>query len=153
QTVYALPEASSHILSEVLHRDRDGGLWIGTFGAGLVHMHNGRTDIYRRSDGLSGDQVARMFEDREGNVWISTLSGLDRFHDYAVSRFSKDQGLSHAIVTSALAAKDGSVWFSTFDSLNRWSNGQFTVYREHQARGMSGLHEITGTGVPDHGLS
>ncbi|MBV8828836.1 MAG: hypothetical protein JO108_06365, partial [Acidobacteriaceae bacterium] len=31
--------------SNRLLRDRDGGLWIGTVERGLIHIHNGRTDI------------------------------------------------------------------------------------------------------------
>ena len=40
-----------------LLRDRDGGLWIGTNDRGLLHVHQGRTDLFARSDGLSGDSV------------------------------------------------------------------------------------------------
>ena len=39
----------------LLLRDRDGGLWIGTTRQGLVHVHQGRSDVFARSDGLSGD--------------------------------------------------------------------------------------------------
>jgi sugar lactone lactonase YvrE len=153
ETVYPFPATVRQFQAESLLRDRDGGLWIGTLGGGVVHVHQGKTDVFRQSDGLSSDDVGRLFEDREGNIWVTTANGLDRFHDVAVPTFSVNQGLSNANVTTALAAKDGSVWFSTFDSLNRWNNGQFTVYRERLGRAMAGVHEITGTGVPDHGLT
>jgi ligand-binding sensor domain-containing protein len=35
-----------------LLRDRNGGLWIGTAGGGLAHVHQGRTDVFASSDGL-----------------------------------------------------------------------------------------------------
>src|SRR5208283_673729 len=60
-----------------LFRDRDGGMWIGTLDRGLVHVHQGRTDRFALSDGLSGNIVYRFFEDREGNVWVATGDGLD----------------------------------------------------------------------------
>src|SRR5271166_3562081 len=50
--------------SNKLLRDRDGSLWIGTVERGLVHVHHGRTDVFSRSDGLSGDVVLSVFEDR-----------------------------------------------------------------------------------------
>jgi signal transduction histidine kinase/ligand-binding sensor domain-containing protein len=153
EMAYPFPENMRQFQAENLLRDREGGLWIGTLGGGVVHMRRGRTDVFRQSDGLSGDNVGRMFEDREGSIWVTTDDGLDRFRDVAVPTFSVHQGLSNARVTTALAAKGGSVWFSTFDSLNRWNNGQFTVYRERSGRAMAGVHEITGTGVPDHGLT
>jgi len=38
-----------------LLRDRDGGLWIGTEGLGIVHVMEGRADSFTRADGLSGN--------------------------------------------------------------------------------------------------
>ena len=77
-----------------LLRDRNGGLWIGTADAGLLHVHQGRTDVFTQPDGLSGDSVTSLFEDREGNIWVATIDGLDRFRDFAVPTISVKQGLS-----------------------------------------------------------
>jgi signal transduction histidine kinase/ligand-binding sensor domain-containing protein len=111
-------------------RDRNGGLWIGTNGQGLLHVHQGRTDVFAQPDGLSGGAVQSLFEGREGNIWVATVDGLDRFRDFAVSTISAKQGLSNDRVFSVLAARDGSVWFGTVDGLNRWKDGQITIYRK-----------------------
>jgi PAS domain S-box-containing protein len=108
-------------------RDRDGGLWIGTFDRGVVHVHQGITSVLSQADGLSGDDVLTIFEDREGNIWVSTAEGLDRFRDYAVATLTVKQGLSGAVVGSVLADKDGSVWIATYGGLNRWNHGQITI--------------------------
>ena len=84
--------------------------------------------MFAPSDGLSGENVYDLFEDREGNIWVATLNGLDRFRDFAVATFSVNQGLSNAIVGSVLAARDGSVWLGTLGGLNRWNNGQITRF-------------------------
>ena len=116
--------------SNKLLRDRDGGLWIGTRGRGLIHVHNGRTDVFTKSDGLSGDVSCSIFEDREGNIWVATVGGLDRFRELPVTTVSKKQGLSSDAALSVIAATDGSVWVATRDGLNRWKDGQFTVFRK-----------------------
>ena len=113
-----------------LLRDRDGGLWIATHGQSLLHVHQGRTDVFTQSDGLSGEWVTNLFEDREGDIWVATLDGLDRFRDFAVPTISTKQGLSNAVVLSVTAADDGSIWLGTIDGLNRWKDGQVTVYRK-----------------------
>ena len=41
-------------------------------GQGLLHVHQGRTDAFAQSDGLSGDYVSSLFEDREGSIWVAT---------------------------------------------------------------------------------
>jgi signal transduction histidine kinase len=86
--------------------------------------------VFGRSDGLSGDYIERLFEDREGNIWVATVDGLDRFRDFAIPKFSVKQGLSDASVVSVLAARDGSIWFGTRDGLNRWKDGKITIYRK-----------------------
>ena len=114
--------------SNRLLQDRDGGLWIGTVERGLIHVHHGRTDVFTRSNGLSGDVIFSLFEDREGNVWVATTGGLDRFRELPVATLSVKQGLSSDATQSVLAATDGSVWVGTHDGLTRWKNGQTTIF-------------------------
>jgi len=138
-------------------RDRNGGLWIGaSVDQGLMHVHDGRTDLFTRSDGMSGDAVTSLLEDREGNIWAATVDGLDRFREPAIPTISVEQGLSSRGLSSILAARDGSVWLGTSNGLNRWKNGQLTIYGKPRASGAakSRLHptstvrEITGSGLP-----
>ncbi|MGH8199131.1 MAG: two-component regulator propeller domain-containing protein [Steroidobacteraceae bacterium] len=115
--------------SNRLLQDRDGGLWIGTIERGLIHIHDGQTDTFTQSDGLSSDIILSLFEDREGSVWVSTTGGLDRFRELPVSTFSVRQGLPSDVTSAVLAAADGSVWIGTHDGLSRWQNGKVTAYR------------------------
>src|SRR5262249_14195853 len=96
----AVPRLAGQFDTAALLRDRDGGLWIGRQSGGLVHAHRGRTDVYAEADGLSGDNVTALFEDREGSIWAVTANGLDRFREFAVSTFSERQGLPHGGVRS-----------------------------------------------------
>jgi signal transduction histidine kinase/ligand-binding sensor domain-containing protein len=106
-----------------LLRDRDGGLWIGTVDQGLVHRHEGRQDVFTRIDGLSGDMVRNLFEDREGNIWVATLQGLDRFHNIAIPTITKRQGLPSDEVFAVLATSDNSVWVGTRFGLTQIDQG------------------------------
>src|SRR5262249_19762716 len=124
---YPLPGTAQLLDIRTLLRDRDGGLWIGTRDQGIVHVHHGKIDGFSRSLGLSGDSFLCMFEDREGNIWTSTVSGLDRFRDFAVATYSVDQGLPNADVFSVLATRDGSVWLSTRVALSRWNGGRISI--------------------------
>ena len=116
--------------SNKLLRDRDGGLWIGTHDRGLIHVHHGRTDVFTTADGLSGEIICSLFEDREGNVWVGTSRGLDRFRELPVTTLTLKQGLSSDFSRSVMAATDGSIWLATHDGLMRWSNGQITMFRK-----------------------
>jgi signal transduction histidine kinase/ligand-binding sensor domain-containing protein len=114
----------------VIGRDHDGGLWIGTQTQGLVHIHQGRTDVFGSAEGLSGDDVRKnsLFEDREGSIWVATANGLDRFRDFAATTLSVNQGLADSVAASVLADRDGSVWIGTYGGLNRWKNGRIFAF-------------------------
>src|SRR4030095_14332936 len=86
--------------------------------------------LFTPAQGLSGESVDALFEDREGNIWVATDDGLDRFRDFAVPTISIQQGLSSRGVSSILIARDGSLWVGASDGLNRWMNGQIKVYRK-----------------------
>jgi len=159
--VYPLPGAPAGFKAGRLLRDRDGGLWIGTVDRGLVHVHQGRTDVYTQANGLSGDFVTRLFEDREGNIWVATKNGLDRFRDLAVRTISANQGLSSAAPWSVLAARDGSVWLGSLDGLSQWKGGHVTTYRRpgdgsaqraQREAGSGAGREIFDSGLPDDGV-
>jgi signal transduction histidine kinase/ligand-binding sensor domain-containing protein len=131
---YSLQGASRQFRAHKTLRDRSGGLWIGTEVGGLVHMHQGRADTFLPTDGLSGNAVTALFEDREGSIWVCTGGGLDRFRDFAVGTFTVKQGLTNDLVGSVLADRNGSVWLGTYDGLNRWDHGQLTIPETGSAR-------------------
>ena len=150
ELVYPFPAARRGFRRLGMLRDRDGGLWVAPASRGIVHIHQGRTDVFSELDGLSGDDIYDLFEDREGDIWVATVNGLDRFRELPVVTYSRNQGLSGIPWGAVLAARDGSVWFGTLDGLNRLNQGQVTVYRRHRAR--ADVREIVGSGLPDEGV-
>ncbi|HJZ63221.1 MAG TPA: two-component regulator propeller domain-containing protein, partial [Candidatus Acidoferrum sp.] len=155
--LYLLPGIRRDIKSDKLFRDRQGSLWIGTFGGGLFHLHQGRTDAFSQADGLSGNDPWGVFEDREGTIWVVTDGGLDRFRDFTVPTFSVKQGLPSSVAWSVLAAKDGSIWIGSPNGLAHWKEKQFTIYQKPGARAVSGdlgqragtVRRITDSGLPN----
>ncbi len=128
-TPWQIPGAPKFPITRML-RDRDGALWIGTHGQGLLHVRQGRTDVFSRADGLSADEVLSVFEDREGNIWVTTYAGLDRFREFPVAIVSARQGLSGDSIYSVLGARDASVWLATPHGLDRWRKGQVTTFKK-----------------------
>jgi len=150
---YPLPDISNHFLAERMFRDGNDSLWIGTVDLGIVHVHQGRTDVFSKTDGLSGDRAHALFKDLEGSVWVSTTDGLDRFREPAVVTLTSKQGLSPAPVASILSDKDGSVWLATLDGLQRWDRGHVTIPPTGSAKRDGRLNEATPSSLfeDDHG--
>jgi len=57
---------------------RDGSLWAGTDGAGLLRYQHGVFRSYRTAQGLTNEFVRAVFESRDGVLWVGTDDGLFR---------------------------------------------------------------------------
>ncbi len=157
ETQHPYPAPARNVDGVVLLRDRDGGVWIGTSGAGVVHLHQGRADVLSEADGLSGNLVTSLFEDREGDVWVATLGGLDRFRNYAVATYAQHEGLGTAPGWGSVAAgRDGTIWMGTRDGLRMWSHGEVTIFGradDHKSPSTTvwlRVRYVADRGLPDH---
>ena len=108
--------------------DHDGNLWVGTDAKGLFRIHGDAVEHYGRTEGLSGDAVWALFEDREGIVWAGTTSGIDSFRNPAIATFSEVEGLG-SLPAGVLASRDGSIWVANGGSLDRIRNGTVSSIR------------------------
>ena len=117
------PVSGSKISVESMLRDREGSLWIGTKDNGLLHVHNGSVDTFTESDGLSSNVIQAIYEDREGNVWVVSPQGLDRFRELAVVTLGHRQGLSNEHATTVLASSTGAMWVGSQTGVDSFSRG------------------------------
>jgi len=98
--------------TQAMLTDREGSFWIGGRANGLIRRFKGRTARFTRADGLSGDVITGILEDREGNVWVATSTGLDRFRDVKVATLTPREGLAIEVAGAIAASRDGGLWFA-----------------------------------------
>lgn len=72
-------------------------LWLGTDGAGLLHLDGGQLHRWDRGDGLGSDACRSIFRDADGSIWVATTGGLSHLvpagNDYVVHTFREADGL------------------------------------------------------------
>jgi signal transduction histidine kinase/ligand-binding sensor domain-containing protein len=128
QPAIAQPGNAS-VVPKVTLRDHDGNVWLGTFGQGLLRLRHGRLERFTRREGLSSDMIYTLSEDREGDLWVGTARGIDRFRDPKVVHLSSADGLSSDLVTAVYAARQGGAWVGTYGSgLNHVTASHITQY-------------------------
>ena len=71
---------------------------------------------FDESDGLTSNMAVPLLEDREGNIWVGSNLGLNRFRTTPFVRESRVPASSR-MGYSLAAAPDGTVWIASEDSI------------------------------------
>jgi signal transduction histidine kinase/streptogramin lyase len=134
--------------TNVLFRDPEGALWIGTASDGVYRIFGDKTDHFFSADGLSSDSVERFFQDREGVLWVASTKGIDSFRDLPVVSYSIKEGLVSDSVSTILASHDGGVWIGGAEALGFLKQDKFSAIRTNH--GLPG-RDITTMSEDRHG--
>lgn len=119
-------------LSGAWLQDRDGFLWVGTFGGGLFRYDGTGLKRYSETSGdLIGSNVTALHQDTEGVIWIGTLSGI--------STYDKRTGEFSTIELFAEDSNKGVAGVWTFHD-----NGEGTLWIGTNGRGLIGYERSTG---------
>ena len=115
------PELTTNTVYELLV-DREGALWVGTSGAGLLRRKEGAFTAFTSRDGRSGfrgDVVRTLFESRDGTLWVGTDTGLYRRRGEAFVRLGSGEGLASEAVRALAEDREGRLWVGTVGGLFR----------------------------------
>jgi ligand-binding sensor domain-containing protein len=129
------------IISSVL-MDRAGNLWFAATGRG-VYRYDSRSFINLTiKDGLSGNNVSCIYEDKAGTLWFATGGGVCKYDGKTFSKFpipspdssSESKYLKkESSVCSILQDKKGNYWFLTLhNGVFRYDGKKFSNFLAHE---------------------
>jgi signal transduction histidine kinase/CheY-like chemotaxis protein/ligand-binding sensor domain-containing protein len=111
-----------------IHEDKHGVFWIATDGDGL-QLFDKKTKTFQRmvheegKNSISSNRVCNVFEDENGNMWITTMAGLN-FYDVEKKTFTvytTDNGLPNDVILGILEDAAGNLWLSTNRGISRYN--------------------------------
>jgi ligand-binding sensor domain-containing protein len=104
--------------------DRDGSLWLGTNGSGLLRLKDRTARIFTTADGLGGNTTMAVLTAHDGKLWVGNncggLAWLDGDH---FRSYSHADGLTNSCVYSLAADLNHDLWIGT------WGRGSFSLSR------------------------
>ncbi|PZR35897.1 sensor histidine kinase [Caulobacter segnis] len=110
--------------------DRDNSLWGARHPDGVFRIRPGQdgaaspeVESFSAKQGLTSDMAYRALEDREGNIWVATVGGLDRFRPAAIAP-EPVVPTSSPYGYGVFASKGGVVYIHDSDTLYRALPGQ-----------------------------
>lgn len=105
-------------------QDRDGVIWLGTYGAGIARLENDVLQAYREEEGFLDRRGWSIAEDREGGLWIGTRGGLAQLRDGAAVSYAAAEGFAGNIGRSVFEDRDGALYFGFEGGVSRFANGR-----------------------------
>lgn len=108
-------------------KDQRGDLWILGYRGLIRESPDGRISRYGAAQGLTDPlELQAMKEDKDGNLWVATNSGLARLEG---DRFRiLTSGPEQDGVRSLFEDRDGNLWVGTNRGLLRFRDDVFTVF-------------------------
>ena len=118
-----------------MHEGKNGLLWLATnHGLQVIDKKTDKVFTYKSNylipGSLSTDFVACVYEDRTGNLWVGTNSGVNKmssnakpFHIQQVLPNSSIIRPDENNIQAVLEDKNGTVWANTLKGLYRLTNG------------------------------
>jgi ligand-binding sensor domain-containing protein/signal transduction histidine kinase len=124
---------------------RNGSLWLGTRGNGMVRIRDGRITRYTTHDGLLSNSIYQILDDGHDRFWISCSAGIfsaDRREldavaegragpiavvPYGTGNGMRSSQMNGGVQSAGCRARSGAFWFPSVKGAVRIDPGQLRV--------------------------
>ncbi len=123
---YTKEEGLAHNDVSTIIQDRDGALWLGTYGGGVSRFDGQSWTTYTTADGLASDYIwwRGLAQAQDGSIWAGgdrppgarggEEGRVSRFDGAAWTKVSMPKGSFPPDMNSLFQASDGALWFTTW---------------------------------------
>ena len=91
--------------TRLTYEDREGNIWIGLWGGGLIFCDPTSIRRYTEADGLPDREIRCLGEDLKGRMWIGTMGGMAYMEDDQILPVGPRE-----IVSAIVVDGQGQVW-------------------------------------------
>jgi signal transduction histidine kinase len=121
------------IRARSFYAGKDGELWVGTNGSGLIRLKHRVVRMYTSGDGLPNDTPMAVLSSHDGKVWVGGNCGLSVFDGERFKVYREEDGLLNSCVWALAEDQNRDLWIGTYGGgLFRFRNGHFGQYSLEQ---------------------
>lgn len=117
-------------------QDKNGDLWLGTNGDGVIRKRGKELEYFSIQEGFGGVAVRAIVEDENGDLWFGTEGGITRCgigsthskEPPQFTNFTKKDGLIDNDVWSMTIDSKGLFWIGTLQGVSQFDGKTFTDF-------------------------
>lgn len=140
----------------VIHRDREGILWIGTY-TGLNRYVEETNNFVQYKENISdtttisSSLISSIYEDSEGRLWIGTSKGLNRYHrdTDTFTYYTEKDGLPDNTIYGITEDAHGNLFLSTNFGLSKFNPEKETFFNYDKRDGLQDNEFNIGAALTD----
>ncbi len=124
---------SDKIILEI-NEDNFNNIWFRSARNGVFKYTNQKLRNFKAENNLienySDSKKGLLRVDREGNIWIGTVSGVSRYGKAIFEHYTKEHGLVGNNILAVSAISEENVWISSYSGLMNYNGETFNTYTE-----------------------
>ena len=126
---FPAPQRISQFVRRI-HEDKDGNLWMGTNGDGVIRYNGDSLDYFTVTNGFAGIAVRGIVEDGQGNVWLGTEHGLSKYtpSKSGFINYTDKDGLINNDIWCLNIDSKGILWIGTLQGVSRYDGKAFSTF-------------------------
>ncbi|HEX7503032.1 MAG TPA: two-component regulator propeller domain-containing protein, partial [Acidobacteriota bacterium] len=138
--VLGLKEGIPQSQVSALAQDREGYLWVGTWG-GLARFNGSEFKSFFREDGLRSTRIQELLVASDGTLWIATVAGVSRWLDHRLEMLAEP---AVSTVRCRALAEDARkrIWIGTDNGVVICDQGRFSLLHPGKVKNGPSVYDI-----------
>jgi len=108
-----------------IFEDKNGNLWFGTNGDGVIRYNGKSLDYFSIDEGFGGVAVRGIVGDENGNVWFGTERGLTKYDGKSFTNYNSEDGLVDNDIWCLTFDRKGILWIGTYGGVSKFDGKNF----------------------------
>lgn len=105
-------------------KDKANNIWVGTT-VGVLKYRDGEWSTLTKENGLVDNNIWKIIQDREGNIWFGSKSiGVSKMSSERFRIFKPQDGLPNKTVNSVMRDRQGRFWLGTKEGIGIWDGNR-----------------------------
>jgi len=134
-TSYTVKDSLPGDYITAVFQDSKKNIWLGVKNFGVCRFEknkiiNYKLNVKNISGSLADNEVLTISEDRQGNIYFGTKSGLSIYNGSTFQNYHTKDGLPGEIVYSVIMDRSGMIWLGTQKGLCSFKDGKISINKD-----------------------